>query len=136
MLIVDLFTITHFIMCYHLSWNFQIYSNWSWPLLYMKILFPLTKEEKFGLGNYRYDFFWSIRGEWEENWVENLLACWWGATLVAVTNRERSVNFKMSFWCLQIFQKTDNFFSRISVLASKKRLNQKNKDPLMVIGGF
>ena len=26
-------------------------------MLFIKILFPLTKEEKFGLGNHRYDFF-------------------------------------------------------------------------------
>ena len=31
----------------------------------------------------------------------------------------------MSFWCLQIFQKTNEIFSRISSLASKKRSNQK-----------
>ena len=31
----------------------------------------------------------------------------------------------MSFWCLQISQKTNDFFSRISALASKKRSNQK-----------
>ena len=29
--------------------------------------------------------------------------------------------FKMSLWCLQISQKTNEIFSRISVLASKKR---------------
>ena len=39
----------------------------------------------------------------------------------------RSDNFKMSFWCLQIFQKTNEIFSRISALAYKKRSNQKNK---------
>ena len=33
----------------------------------------------------------------------------------------------MSFWCLQISQKTNEIFSRISALASKKRWNQKNK---------
>ena len=37
---------------------------------------------------------------------------------------KRSVNFKMSFWCLQIFQKKKN--SRVSALASKKRSNQKS----------
>ena len=36
----------------------------------------------------------------------------------------------MSFWCLQIFQKNNEFFSRISALASKKRSNQKNKGTL------
>ena len=29
--------------------------------------------------------------------------------------------------CLQIFQKTNEIFSRISALASKKRSNQKDK---------
>ena len=36
----------------------------------------------------------------------------------------------MSFWCLQIFQKTNKKNSRISALASKKRSNQKYKDTL------
>jgi hypothetical protein len=36
------------------------------------------------------------------------------------------VIFKMSFWCLQIFQKNNNFFFRIPALASKKRSNQKS----------
>ena len=36
----------------------------------------------------------------------------------------------MSFWCLQISQKTNEIFSRILALASKKRSNQKNKDTL------
>ena len=31
----------------------------------------------------------------------------------------------MFFWCLQIFQKTNEIFSRISSLAYKKRSNQK-----------
>ena len=31
----------------------------------------------------------------------------------------------MSFWCLQIFQKNNDFFSRISALASNKKSNQK-----------
>ena len=35
--------------------------------------------------------------------------------------------FKMSFWCLRIFQKTNKFFSRISALSSKKRSNQKSE---------
>ena len=38
---------------------------------------------------------------------------------------ERSVNFEMSFWSLQIDQKTNKFFVRISALATKKRSNQK-----------
>ena len=32
---------------------------------------------------------------------------------------------KMSFWCLQISQKTNKKISRISALASKKRSNYK-----------
>ena len=43
---------------------------------------------------------------------------------------ERSVDFEMSFWSLQIDQKTNKFFVRISALASKKRSNQKNKGTL------
>jgi hypothetical protein len=39
----------------------------------------------------------------------------------------------MSFWCLQISQKINEIFSRISALASKKRSNQKN---IPLIGGF
>jgi hypothetical protein len=38
---------------------------------------------------------------------------------------EWSVNFKMSFFCLQIDQKNNENFVRISALASKKRSNQK-----------
>ena len=38
----------------------------------------------------------------------------------------------MSFWCLQISQKTNKNFSRISALASKNRSNQKNKGTLYV----
>ena len=51
-------------------------------------------------------------------------------------------NFKMSFWCQNFFQKTNEIFSRISALASKKRSNQKNKGTLYqdyfipLIGGF
>jgi hypothetical protein len=37
----------------------------------------------------------------------------------------RSVNFEMSFWCLQIDQKINEIFVKISVLASKKKSNQK-----------
>ena len=37
---------------------------------------------------------------------------------------------KMSFWCLQIDQKTNEIFIRISALASEKRLNQKDKGKL------
>ena len=33
--------------------------------------------------------------------------------------------FKMSFWCHRLDQKTEEIFSRISALASKKRSNQK-----------
>ena len=40
------------------------------------------------------------------------------------------LNLRMKCWCLQISQKTNQFFSRISVLASKKRSNQKNKGTL------
>ena len=36
----------------------------------------------------------------------------------------------MSFWCLQISQKNNEIFVRISALASKKGPNQKNKDTL------
>ena len=36
------------------------------------------------------------------------------------------VNFEMSFWCLQIDQKNNEIFARISALASKKRSNQKS----------
>ena len=39
-------------------------------------------------------------------------------------------NFKMSFWCQNFFQKTNEIFSRISALASKKRSNQKNNGTL------
>ena len=54
-----------------------------------------------------------------------------------VMHLKRSVNFKMSFWCLQIFQKTNEIFSRISALASKKRSNQKNLGHFIpLIGGF
>ena len=37
----------------------------------------------------------------------------------------RSVNFEMSFWCLQIDQKNNEIFVRISALTSKKMSNQK-----------
>ena len=36
----------------------------------------------------------------------------------------------MSFWCHNFFQKTNEFFSRISALAYKMRSNQKNKGTL------
>ena len=35
--------------------------------------------------------------------------------------------FKMFFWCHRLDQNTNENFSRISALASKKKLNQKNK---------
>jgi hypothetical protein len=35
--------------------------------------------------------------------------------------KQRAVNFKMSFCCLQIDQKTNEIFLRISSLASKKK---------------
>ena len=38
----------------------------------------------------------------------------------------RSVNFKMSFWRLQSSQKKQEYFVRISALASRKRSNQKS----------
>ena len=37
-----------------------------------------------------------------------------------------SINFKMSFWCLQISTKIHDFFSKISAVTSKKRSNQKS----------
>ena len=40
-------------------------------------------------------------------------------------NDKRSVDFKMSFGCHRFDQKANEFFLRISALASKKRLNQK-----------
>ena len=42
----------------------------------------------------------------------------------------QSINFKMSFWCLQIFQKTNEFFSRISALVFRNRSNHKSKGTL------
>ena len=36
----------------------------------------------------------------------------------------------MSFWCHRLDQNTNEIFSRISALASKKISNQKNKDTL------
>jgi hypothetical protein len=45
----------------------------------------------------------------------------------------------MSSWCFQISQKTNESFSRISALASKKRSNQKNRGTchlIPLIGGF
>ena len=39
---------------------------------------------------------------------------------------KRSANFEMSFWWLQINQKTNKIFVRISALAFKKRSNQKS----------
>ena len=44
--------------------------------------------------------------------------------LLVLIQYERSVNFKMSFWC---HQKTNEIFLRIYALASKKRPNKKNK---------
>ena len=41
-----------------------------------------------------------------------------------------SSNFKLSFWCHRLDQNTNEFFSRISALASKKSSNQKNKGTL------
>ena len=38
----------------------------------------------------------------------------------------RSVNSEMFFWCLQIDQKPNEIFLRISALASKQRSNQKS----------
>ena len=37
----------------------------------------------------------------------------------------------VTFLCLQISQKANEIFSRISALASKKMLNKKNKDTLL-----
>ena len=39
---------------------------------------------------------------------------------------QRSVNFEMSFWGLQISQKTNEIYLRISALASTKKSNQKS----------
>ena len=39
----------------------------------------------------------------------------------------RSVNFKRTFWCHRLNQKTNEICLRISALASKKRSDQKNK---------
>ena len=44
---------------------------------------------------------------------------------------------KRPFWCLQIFQKTNKFFSRISTLACKKRSNKERLGHFIpLIGGF
>ena len=54
--------------------------------------------------------------------------CFWVVSLL---------NFKMSFWCHQIFQKTKEFFFRISALASKKRSNEKKSGHFLpLIGRF
>ena len=44
----------------------------------------------------------------------------------SISSSLKSVNFEMSFWCLQIDQKTNDIFVRISALASKKRFDQKS----------
>ena len=57
--------------------------------------------------------------------------------LCKVATYQRSVNFKMSFWVLQISQKNNKTFSWISALASKKGQIKKIRalyTPL--IGGF
>ena len=44
----------------------------------------------------------------------------------------RSVNFKILFWCLQTFQKTNEIFSRILVLTPKKISNKKEHFILLI----
>ena len=44
---------------------------------------------------------------------------------------QRSVNFKMYFWCHYFDLKTNENFLRISALASKKRSKQKNEGTLL-----
>ena len=53
----------------------------------------------------------------------------------------RSVNFKMSFWRLQSSQKKQEYFVRISALASRKRSNQKSsvresKKKILILPGI
>ena len=46
------------------------------------------------------------------------------ADILKLKSFKRSVNFEMSFWCLQIDQKTNEIFVRIFALAYKKRSNE------------
>ena len=62
--------------------------------------------------------------------VKNLPKLQTDSSKKLLTRRLRSVNFKMSFWCHLLDQNTNEIFSRISALPSKKMLNQKNKGTL------
>ena len=57
MQILALCTYIHFDSVVAFVMKFSNLSKLALAMLYMKILFPLTKEEKFGLGNHMYDFF-------------------------------------------------------------------------------
>ena len=57
MQILDLCTTTTLINVLSFVMKFSTLFQLALAMLFMKILFPLTKEEKFGLGNHRYDFF-------------------------------------------------------------------------------
>ena len=75
------------------------HSSLSWAKFSLKLLLMPAKLRKFVI---------KVRSPFSTNWSLDM------------------VNFKMSFLCLHIFQKTIEMFSRISALASKKRSNQKN----------
>ena len=75
------------------------HSSLSWAKFSLKLLLMPAKLRKFVI---------KVRSPFSTNWSLDM------------------VNFKMSFLCLHIFQKTIEMFSRISALASKKRSNQKS----------
>ena len=118
------------------------YISWSWSITYLalstkgqlilKCPFGVFKSPK-KLTNFFsgfltllfwFDFFLEARAEIlgkKINWMEyNHLYS------PSEPHFRRSVNFEMPFWCLQISQKTNEIFSRISALASKKKSNQKS----------
>ena len=70
-------------------------------------------------------------------WWKSQYLCWetiW-ETKSQIFNKcccgQRSVNFKMYFWCHYFNLKTNENFLRISALASKKRSKQKNEGTLL-----
>ena len=88
------------------------------------LLFGSALHFEFGLSNEHLLFF--PRSTSNDSKMERLTFYFLGILFVYLLHIfQRSVNFKMSFWCLQIPQKIKEIFSRISTLASKKRSNKK-----------
>ena len=97
----------------------------QWPFLVLVLLIGLSSEAPQSFVFQFYQLGYSMENEEQVRKLRfsHSKGAWPDPGTVTFQGpRQRSVNFEMSFWCLQIDQKTNEIFVRISALASKKEV--------------